>query len=80
MKLQNSPLLASLVYVLMLFGLAALLAGCATTSTPPETTPRNPEPPPSALPISQPDYLNDALLNISAWQKLLQELIQKPAN
>jgi hypothetical protein len=79
-KLQSSPLPVTLGFVLMLFLLAASLTGCAGISTPPANGPLNPEPPPTRLSESLPDYLNSAQQRISEWRKTLQELIQKPAN
>jgi hypothetical protein len=77
LQLQPAERLAS---VLPLIVLAGMLTSCATTSAPPSTLPRNPTPPPSALPASPPNYLGDALRFISESQRLLQELTAKPAN
>lgn len=79
-RLQSWPAPARLAFALLLIVLAASLLGCATTSAPPAITPRNPEPPPTRLSESPPDYLSNAQAFISEWRKLLQELIQKPAN
>lgn len=80
MKLRNSLPPVRIACVLVLLVIGACLTGCAATSTPPDSLPRNPEPPPSALPTSPPNYLDDASKAISEWRKLLQELIAKPAN
>lgn len=80
MKLAAWPHFAKVASVLLLLVLAGSLLGCATTSAPPSTMPRNPEPPPSRLPDSPPTYLDDAKRDISEWRRLLQELIAKPAN
>jgi hypothetical protein len=77
LQLQPAERLAS---VLPLIVLAGTLTACATTSAPPSTLPRNPTPPPSALPPSPPDYLGDALRNIEEWRKQLQGLTPSPAN
>ncbi len=62
-----------IAFALMLVALLILLAGCATTSTPPDSLPKNPEPPPSRLSESPPNYLSSAAANISAWRKRLTE-------
>lgn len=66
--------------VLMLCGLALMLTACATQQAPPSSTPVNPEPPPSALPESPPNYSESAHALLSKFQRLLTELIAKPAN
>ncbi len=69
-----------IAFALTLLALLVMLAGCATTSTQPATMPRNPEPPPSRLSESPPNYLSSAAANISAWRKRLTEQTSKPAN
>lgn len=79
-KLRSSGPLEKLASALVLLVLLGLLVGCGTTSVPPAITPRNPEPPPSALPTSPPTYLEDAQKDIAEWQRLLKEQTAKPAN
>jgi hypothetical protein len=69
-----------IAFALMLVALLILLAGCATTSTPPDILPKNPEPPPSRLSESPPNYLSSALENISAWRKTLNGLTSRHAH
>lgn len=76
---HETPPPARLAFLLLLLMLVLSLAGCATTSVPPDSLPRNPAPPPSVLPTSQPTYLEDARQAISEWRKLLQGLTAKPA-
>lgn len=67
-------------FALMLCALLVSVTGCATTAGRPESMPRNPEPPPSALQPSPPSYLDDALRNISEWRRMLLAPTAKPAN
>ncbi len=69
-----------IAFALMLVALLILLGGCATTSAPPATMPRNPEPPPTRLSESPPTYLSDALRNISRWRNELRSATSKPEN
>lgn len=69
-----------LACLLLLLVLVVSLTACATTSAPPASMPLNPEPPPSVLPSSPPNYLESAQKTISEWRKRLTELTAKPAN
>lgn len=80
MRLLRSPLPVTLGFVLMLFLLAASLTGCGTTSPPPSVGPRNPEPPPTRLSASPPNYSDAAQKAIEQWRRKLTELTAKPAN
>jgi hypothetical protein len=73
------PPVVRLLCVVLLLLLAGSLVACGTTSAPSSFTPSNPEPPPSVLPESSPEYLSNASANISTWRRLLNELITKPA-
>jgi hypothetical protein len=77
MKLQSWEPPVKLAFALTLLVLLGLLAGCATTSTPSDFTPRNPEPPPTSLSESSETFSSLAQKNISAWRKLLIEITQK---
>lgn len=77
LRLQPAERLAS---VLPLIVLAGTLTGCAATSAPPSTLPRNPTPPPSALPVSPPNYSERAAADIQTWRKRLIEQIPKQGN
>jgi hypothetical protein len=79
-KLRSWGPLEKLASALVLLVLLGLLVGCGTTSAPPAITPRNPEPPPSVLPESPPNYLESARLLILTWQKRLNEQTATPAN
>ena len=79
-KLRSLPPPVRLAFALTLLMLLTVCAGCATISTPPDSLPRNPEPPPSRLPSSPPNYLTDAQRDISEWQRQLNALTRKPAN
>jgi hypothetical protein len=77
MKLAELPQVVKLASVLTLIVLAALLAGCATPSSPPSEGARNPLPPPTTLPASSETFSSRAARNISEWQKKLTELLPK---
>lgn len=79
-RLREWGPLEKLGSALVLLVLLGLLVGCGTTLQPPVITPRNPEPPPSVLPESPPNYLESARLLISTWQKRLNEQTATPAN
>lgn len=72
MMLRELPPPVRMLIVIVLAVLIGLLAGCATPSTPPSYTPRNPSlPPPQQSQPTEP-YLSRVLRNTEAWEKRLR--------
>jgi hypothetical protein len=67
-KLAELPQVVKLASVLTLIVLAALLAGCATPSSPPSEGARNPLPPQIREPLPTESYLQRAQKLIESWQ------------
>ena len=76
-RLADLPPPVRLGFVLLLLVLAVMLTACAAPSVPSSATPRIPEPPPTTLSERSQTYLEDASLNIKAWQSKLTELLPK---
>jgi hypothetical protein len=80
MNLLLLPPPVRLAIVLTLIALLAVCAGCGTTSTPPDTMPRNPEPPPTRLSPRSESYSSSAAKLLEQWRAKLIELTTKPSN
>jgi hypothetical protein len=77
-KLADMLLPVRLMIVIALLVLIALLQGCATPSTPPSETPRNPSlPPPQQSQPTEP-YLSRVLRNIELWEQRLRATLPTP--
>lgn len=78
MKLARQRQRGRVCLLLMLLGLGMLLMACATTSTPPDSMPRNPSmPPPSQLQPSA-TYSSSAAADIASWRKRLTDMLATP--
>jgi PBP1b-binding outer membrane lipoprotein LpoB len=74
MKLERSPLIGTLAYVLTLFALAMLLAACATNSAGPTEAARNPKPPQLSEPLPSESYLDSAQKLLQQWRDALTSM------